>query len=234
MILGIPKSEERPFVKIYIAILCGTERTGWLCPSLVDWILAGKVPAGVEAEISLVTGYWPVDHARNICVARATQNRADWLLMIDNDNVPDPQTLNAIAMADRRGHSVVGFACPFWGDFGIYPSAFGGDVPNPMHDEFFEEILECGSPCLAIRMTVFEKLVHPYFRLSLDKNMEDLGVGALGEDIRFCRAARAAGFRIHLARGISVDHFKTVSLLKMFEKQRPGEKIFESPRLKVL
>jgi hypothetical protein len=67
-------------MKLYVAIVCGIERTGWICPALANWMLAGKVPTGVEAEISLIAGYWPVDHARNVAVERATQNRADWLL----------------------------------------------------------------------------------------------------------------------------------------------------------
>ena len=222
-------------MKIYIAILCGTERTGWLCPLLVDWLLAGKVPAGVEADVSLVSGCWPVDYARNVAVELATQNGSHWILMVDNDQRPHAKTLDVIALADARGLDIVGFPYPLLAvpDF-VSCSIQLGQVADAKHDDEFKEAPEFGSGCIAIRMTVFEKLSRPYFKIGIDPDMAESGLGhAVNEDLAFCRAARAAGLRTHVARGITADHFKTMSLLKVFENQRlhdPRAPIFQPVR----
>lgn len=204
-------------MKLFIAILCGRERTGWICPELAEWCFDGRTPEGVDATISLVCGYWPVDFARNVAVERARKAGADWLLMVDNDNVPHPETLARIALANDRGLDVLGFACPILTDAGLCPNVQAGEVADAKSDAEFEEIPELGSACMAIRMSVFERLMRPYFRVGVNEEMLECGLGhAAGEDIGFCRAVRAAGFRVHMARGVGADHYKTVSLLSVF------------------
>jgi hypothetical protein len=53
----------------------------------------------------------------------------------------------------------------------------------------------------------------------VNEEMLECGIGhAAGEDLAFCRAARSAGFRVHMARGIGADHYKTLSLLSVMAR----------------
>jgi hypothetical protein len=208
-------------VRLYIAILCGIERTGWICPPLVDWIMAGKVLAGVEANVSLISGCWPVDHARNVAVELASRSGSDWILMVDNDQRPHAQTLDVIALADARGFDIVGFPYPLLAAPDVIACSVQlGEVADAKHDDEFKEVPEFGSGCMAVRMSIFERLARPYFKIGIDPEMAECGLGhAINEDLAFCRAARAAGLRTHVARGITADHFKTMSLLGVLESQ---------------
>jgi len=207
-------------MKLFIAILCEVERTGWLCPALVNWILSANTPPSVDAEVSLVCGYWPVSHARCVAVERARAAGADWILQTDNDQAPHPETVARIAVANERGIDVLGFATPTIAEGGdIIPNVQAGDVADAKHDELFEQVPEFGAGVLAVRMSVFERLLRPYFRVGINEQLEECGVGhAVGEDLNFCRALRAAGVRLHIARSVGADHFKTVSLLSIFQR----------------
>lgn len=204
-------------MKLLVCILCGQERTNWLNPALVEWLLAGKAVLGVDAEVSLVLNFWPVDHARNVAVERALSAGADWCLQIDNDTVPHPRTLAAIALADRRGLDVLGFAYPILCDAGICPSVLAGEIAQAKHDADFEEVPAFGSGCMAVRMSVFERLSRPFFQIDVDENDSERVGRAEGEDMGFCRRARTAGVRLHIARGVAAGHLRTVNLLKVYE-----------------
>jgi hypothetical protein len=55
---------------------------------------------------------------------------------------------------------------------------------------------EFGSGCIAIRISVFQRLTGPFFKIGIDPTKAHQGLGqAMGEDIAFCRAARNKGFR---------------------------------------
>jgi hypothetical protein len=213
-------------MKIIVSILCGSERTDWINPALVGWIMKGDCPDGVDAKISLAEDYWPIDFARNACVERALNGSFDWLLMIDNDMRPDDRAFKTIALANTKGLDILGFAYPIVTNFGLRPSVPLGKVEGANDDPDFEEVTAFGSGCMAIRMSVFERLSRPFFKIGICPSEEGSEFGrAIAEDIAFCMTARAKGFRTHIARGIPADHFKTISLLKVYESrsQQPPE-----------
>lgn len=213
-------SQQKLSVRVFVAILCGYERTNWLCPALVDWLLSDHAPPEIEATTSLVCNYWPVDYARNVAVERALNNGADWLVMVDNDMGPNKKVFGAIASAHKKGLDVVGFAYPILTNYGLCPSVLAGQVSGKNDDPEFEEVPAFGSGLIAIRTTVFRRLERPFFKLGIDNTAEGVSLAqAHGEDMAFCKKASASGLKLNIARGIGVDHFKTIPLLSVFGKQ---------------
>lgn len=207
-------------MKVLIVILCGSERANWICPQLVQWIMASvTAPAlDMKTELFLLQDVWPVDDARNAAVERALAGGFDWLLMCDNDQNPHVATLDRIALAHARGLDMVGFFIPLTYRNEIVCSVFGEEIIDTGLDKEFRETAACGTGVVAIRTSVFARLTKPFFRIT-ETNRDGIRE-RLGEDFSFCKKVRAAGFRVHVARRIIADHFKTVSLLRVLELQQ--------------
>ena len=64
---------------------------------------------------------------------------------------------------------------------------------TPINKELVE-VEAMGMGCMLTDITVFDKLQHPYFPVTWSPESQDY----LGEDINFCTAARAAGYKIQV------------------------------------
>ena len=64
---------------------------------------------------------------------------------------------------------------------------------TPINKELVE-VEAMGMGCMLTDITVFDKLQHPYFPVTWSPESQDY----LGEDINFCMAARAAGYKIQV------------------------------------
>lgn len=70
-----------------------------------------------------------------------------------------------------------------------------------------------GTACMVIHRRVFEKLGPRPFEEITGPD----GKRAMGEDMAFCRKARAAGFKVQIRPDVIFNHFKTVGLKEVYE-----------------
>jgi hypothetical protein len=91
-------------MKICIRVLCGHERGGWINPALFVNLaesLQRLSERKHQVDMGLLADYSPVEYARNKAAFEALEMHADWLLMIDNDQVL-PDLTKLIEQADSQ------------------------------------------------------------------------------------------------------------------------------------
>lgn len=130
----------------------------------------------------------------------------DWLFMTDDDMILRPDTLLrcVYVMECGRFDVVAPLVLMRWPPF--LPVAFRGTGAARRRLALdgatgVVEVDEVGTGCILIRRRVFEALADPWFELGQIKSDE------MGEDLYFCRKARAAGFRIAVDLDNTAGHF---------------------------
>lgn len=224
-------------MKICIRLLCGNEPGGWINPALFAGLSGNLSTFNARrhaVQLGLLVGLMPVAYARNRAVIDALESGADWLLMVDNDQVlPDNLALlfeeanvtshvNIISIATwmmRRGPSPTLMVnnMPIQGVesgrriesgvWNMWQEKWARLITAPANG--FEELQSGGAGVLLIRRKVLETLKAPWFHMVLDPTT---GEGQGGEDDYFCERAAKAGFKIHAHRGFTCGHLKTVDL----------------------
>jgi GT2 family glycosyltransferase len=130
----------------------------------------------------------------------------DWVLFIDDDVLPKKDALIKLIALDKDISTGVYFAKqqPHW------PQIFrlnGED--DKRYDPIWEweksepyEIDAAGAGFLLIKKEVFDKVSLPWFKCEQD----DTGRRTMGEDMYFCRKAKAAGFEIWVDPSVVLSH----------------------------
>ncbi|HZR58469.1 MAG TPA: hypothetical protein VFA74_16470 [Terriglobales bacterium] len=143
-----------------------------------------------------VRGY---DVARNSAIEHAKKERADWILMADNDIVPLFNPLDALASAGDR--KVIGWSYAVGdgskGDYKLFP-------PGERAGEF-TEVGAVGGGLLAIHASVWRNIKKPLFSTFSD------GFNYTPEDLMFSRLARENGFKLWTPKQL-VGHMHTVDV----------------------
>lgn len=160
----------------------------------------------------------PVELARNLLAKHfIEQTQAEYLFFLDADqelpeNWPDligkgdiVSGLTWMWKPDQPPESRLQF-----NQLDLTPN--GGTVtlvPKSMSEPYQVDLV--GMACTVIRRRVFEKIGTQPFDVRQDTD------GAIldGEDIRFCRKARSAGFQITIIPTVVVEHYKRVGLRAM-------------------
>jgi len=128
------------------------------------------------------------------------------LFMLDNDMVYPPSTLMELLRSDVD--VVAGWGCsrvaPYYHNF-MVPSDTGEfyDVPTTLPTPAgLHEVGAVGACGMLIRREVLEALEPPWFA---DVTDEETGT-RIGEDVYFCRKARAAGFKVWCRTDLRFGH----------------------------
>lgn len=138
-----------------------------------------------------------VAHARNNLVRAAKSMNATWLLFIDSD-MTFPRDAAARLLA--HGKDIVG--CAYKRRTPPYDT-----MGQPIEDEKVElaeglhEMRALGFGMILVKMSVFDRLVKPWFRHPFAEGDED----AEGEDRDFCNRAREVGYQIWCDVQLSQD-----------------------------
>ena len=149
--------------------------------------------------------------ARNAIVEGAMSVGADWLLMMDDDMIVNPQIKVAVAdeyaFIDRllaHDKDIVG---------ALYFQRTGGGAPVAMKragergyrflrdDELtggLQEVDVTGGGAMLVRMKIFDRLPHPFFAPEHE----------FGTDVQLCRAAQAQGIKVYLDSGVELGHVR--------------------------
>jgi GT2 family glycosyltransferase len=201
---------------VAVIVLCGEERQGWIHPQLMMRIVEG-VYHGLQTRrpvfVGLKCGVSPVENARNQIVQEFLASSGSWLVMIDNDVIPQSHFLKVLDAAEAEGKKVFGIPTPVFN-----PSGAAWNI-GQRQDELLFRIAatlpnsgwhQCdyiGAAFLGIHRSVLEKIGSGWFDSS----------PTLTEDFSFCERATKAGFPIWFPGDVRCDHAHSIGLLKMFK-----------------
>jgi hypothetical protein len=152
-----------------------------------------------------------VAHRRNHIAAeflrRAPALGLEYCLWIDSDMMPTPSTaVHLLHSAAAVGSDMLSALC-----FQRIPPFLACVTPVPgsslSYNGGIQEVAEAGFGCILVHRRVLEALPSPWFKY--DQN-EPGG----GEDIGFCRDARAAGFRIYVDMNLDCGHLAEISVTR--------------------
>lgn len=182
------------------------------------------LPKGATVDHNIVQGSI-LTSQRNEGIQRM---RGDWILYIDDDMVWQPDAVGKLIEArDEFDLDIVGGLC-FRRSEPYAPTLYMRERPNEGGYNFLEswaedEIVEVdatGAAFLLIHKRVFEMIAGgpmPPFEHRVREGGPPPNYfrweGTLGEDLRFCQDAKAAGARIWVHTGIPIGHVteRTVS-----------------------
>ena len=164
---------------------------------------------------------------RNACVKTfmANENKPEWLLFFDTDIVfPNPEIIYGLYQdADAKERPIVSGLYFTYIDTG-FTATWLVRKQNPTLGEYhslkevkpeLQQVDGIGMGCVIIHRSVFEKMAAAYPRekdpwvwFGHDLVMTEKGADRLGEDLTFCRRARALGFTIWGDGRLGFTHIK--------------------------
>jgi len=210
---------DRTKVKVAICVLAGLERSGWVCPQLVNNLLTLVKDDRFDVHVHVMLAHSPVSYARNLSIVQAREQKAEWLLMIDNDQHfwTHTQPLDVLSAAGL-GKEIIGFISMQGQKFGGYEN---GDMfipnirtlePHDVDGDFFT-VARVGTGAMFIHHSVWESIAGPWFKEQIDPKSE---LGAVdeetpGEDFYFCDLVRQHGFKVW-AHAAIIPHLKTTEI----------------------
>lgn len=196
----------------HAGLMCGFACSGRLItPEMVIAMSMQPPPTHLSTGFLCVKGK-PVEQAREMIAAAALKAKCKYLWFVDDDTIPPPNTLRRLVYVLENNPDVMVAG-------GVYVTK--SDPPSPVVfrglglggfwrwkvDQLFE-VTGMGAGCMLINCEVFKHLTPPYFPWTQHDSYKVGELGAnISEDINFCNAVRAAGFRIVAHGGILCDHF---------------------------
>jgi len=204
---------------------------GWADPGQVDGEFAVNIALLATARMSLlgplirVEGSGLISRLRNqIVTTFLDEIDSTWLLMIDSDEILTVETFDKlIATAHEVTHPIV--AGLYFGAFNIAGNAYPVPVPLiyraqalgylPIDEYPKDKVIAidgAGTGCLLIHRSVLEAI---RAAATVDQGAdwcwfqdEPIAGNWVGEDLIFCRRAKALGFPIHAHTGAILAHRK--------------------------
>jgi hypothetical protein len=189
----------KPRVLIYV--LCGHERTAWICPPLFSALFNLK-DERLDITVDLANGFRPFERARNWSVIQARDRGFDALVMIDNDMVLPENFADIIHESITSGKPVVGLKAGATHDDGRLWVTACHD--NGRLDGNFRRTGFVGSGVLFISSEVWQKIpTGPWFRWL--SNDDEEGTPKTSEDFYFCE----------LVQKDAAGHLKTLNVTRV-------------------
>ena len=151
----------------------------------------------------------PIDSNRNKIVRSYLESDCDFLLMLDEDVVPEGNPLDLIEL----DLDVVTLLYPIWKHRGAKVLWCVIDKPGGEVREtdlgMIAEVKTCGAGALLIARRVLE---HPGLRVPFKIQYDEDGIVNRSEDFAFCDQVWSAGFQVWAALDYKCSHEKTVDL----------------------
>jgi len=191
-------------MKVYLSIL----NTGWihheLTIKLPRWLTETTHEVYFESSNDR-----PIENNRNKIVKRFLASDYDYLLQIDNDNIPARNPLELVDL----GLDIV--SCPVWiyqhklvlNIYKLDPSDEMLIPVDPTKEKGLIEIDATGTGVLLTSRRVLEALKAPF-----ERKYDEDGIEELGQDLYFSRKAKDAGFRIFSHLDYIAKHYKEIDL----------------------
>jgi hypothetical protein len=209
---------------IFVAALCLGSKVHYTIAMAFARAMASSMVAECPFRFSVHAepGKRGVDYARNSIVKTFLETDADWLLMIDDDEVVPENFWQLCTVKDA---DIVSALTPVWvghmdpetmlrvNNYGVDGEGRCYNLPAP--DDSVKQpyrVPIVGTGCVAIRRRVFAPKPaglgdHPfYFALEDDKKVK------AGEDINFSVDANRLGFTLAAHPQVRCDHMKEIAL----------------------
>ena len=193
-------------MKIYVAIL----HTGWvkseLAFKLIKWLRESKYD--IHYEFSNLS---PIAHNRNTIVQKFLLSDCDYLLQIDNDNIPVKNPLDLI----QYKKDII--SCPVWiyqhkKVLNVYKYDDNDEYLIPLDPKGYNnkgliEVDATGSGILICSRKVLEAIKAPF-----ERKFDENGIETRGLDLYFCDKAIEKGFKIFTHMDYIAQHYKIIDL----------------------
>ena len=204
----------QPKVNVLVCVLTREERHGWVNPNLMVNLIQMSHDPRYAVAIEPITDLAPVDYARNYCVTLARDNKAHWLLMIDNDQAFEVPPLNVLA--ESCGKFIIGMPTMQYGEDRFKNGAMF--LPNirrevgQKDDGDFMQLSRIGTGAMYLHHSVWEQIPGPWFKFEHDGS--ELHAQTKPEDFHFCDLARKHGFEVWGHKRM-LYHFHTIETTRV-------------------
>lgn len=167
-----------------------------------EWLISTE--KRFKLAIGYVTGY-PCASAKNKIVLNfLADEQADYLLMIDDDQVPTNNPLDYI----EYDKDILGWPYPSIRINTLHePIVWFPKTPEPKTPMVRAEVVGGGGMLITRRV-----LEHPDLKAPFIDQFDENGIFEIGEDYNFCKRATKAGFEIWCALDSPLMHFKPAEL----------------------
>lgn len=139
---------------------------------------------------------------REILVEKALENNCTHVLFVDSDMLFDGDALDRLM---ERNKEIIGVPTHLR-KFPLVSTMKNIDeFGNKLWEEYPDGLIKCagvGTGFMLINLEVFKNITHPWFFYESNDN----GDLVCGEDMWFCRKARAAGYDIWADSTVNVGH----------------------------
>ena len=186
--------------------------------SIAGW----KFPQNTSCDLVAVKGV-KRDLARNLLAKKAIDAGAEYLLMLDDDTAPPPNTILALmGHLDTQDDNVAVCAGIYTTKFDpVEPLVYKGPGLGPFWRWRYGEIFECwgiGTGCMMLRLSCLAEISEPWFKdiptaAHADESVKNLYDGELtetfcmGDDLYLCNKLSKAGFKVHAHGGVLPVHW---------------------------
>lgn len=182
-------------LKICLGLLSNRGFKGKTVMSLLKMIDYSKEH---EFFFAFIDSGYTIAENRNYLSVQAFKNDCDYILMVDDDMIFPPETLEVMLSRDK---DIIGLpynvkVAPKLGD-DKYRRNNVTYFPKDNEDDEISmtepvEVMAIGGGVMLVNMNVFKKLPQPYFGF----HTHDNGMTKVGEDSFFCYKASDHGFKI--------------------------------------
>ena len=185
-------------INICIGLLSNRGFKGKTVLSLLKMVAEG----GFDFHFAFIDSGYTIAENRNYLAVQAVKNECDYLLMVDDDMIFPPDTLNILISREK---DIIGV--PY--NVKVAPKN-GENVRQRNNVTYFPtneltpidtstdpvEVIAIGAGVMLVKVEVFKKLSQPFFGF----DSYDNGMTKVGEDSWFCYKATKSGYKIWCER----------------------------------
>jgi len=184
---------------------------GWvrkeLSLKLVKWMR--NFPSPVEHVDIGFRELSPISHARNTIVKDFLKSSNDYLLMIDDDVVPDRNPLELIGLRRKI------ITCPcvifqyknLWNIYRTDKKGYWIPVDITKEKNDLIEVDATGTGCILLDRGVLQEIKNPF-----ERKFNSDGIETMGLDLYFSQKAKEKGYKIFASLLHKCSHYKTINI----------------------
>lgn len=216
-LLAKPQEVKRP-PHIMVAVFTGTERSGWVNPTLTATLMRLAYDPRLMVSYVPIHAIHPVCQARNMAVEDFfLKSDAEMLVIFDNDVAPPQNVADAIVSMPAEAAIAV---LPYWvwlpvekhtmPCFGYWEDSTMV-IPDPQTlKPGWQEMGAGGTGAMFIRRKIFTegKLTRPFFKILSSATKGQI----VSEDIWFTGRAAEVGYPTWINTDFVCSHFHTIDL----------------------
>ena len=174
----------------------------------MEWTLRAFVALAPDVQVDIVSGPFPLEHARNVQAQRFLASPSTHLFLLDSDCVPQEGTVQKL-LAYELPIVAAPHATVIKGEVGVMAvERRNGHYVQHRPMTGLQKVDAVGGSGLLIERRVLESYGPPWFRCEYDSG----GMLSKSEDFWFCERVREHGFEVWADFGLVQQHIKEVAV----------------------